>query len=227
MRARDLMTMDVVTVKPDTSVKHVAQMLLRYLISAVPVVDDHDRLVGIVSEGDLMRRAEAGTERHPSWWLGLLASPEEKALEYVRSHATRVEDIMTRNVVTVDEDAPASRIAALLEEKRIKRVPVCKEGRVVGIVSRADLLHGIATAKLDQTAPGDQAIRRAVFSRLRNETGVRDWLMNITVSDGTVHLWGGVRSESERRATRVAAETVGGVRAVEDHLTLVPNLAGE
>ena len=173
MRARDLMTMDVVTVKPDTSVKHVAQMLLRHRISAVPVVDDHDRLVGIVSEGDLMRRAEAGTERHPSWWLGLLASPEEKALEYVRSHATRVEDIMTRNVVTVDEDAPASRIAALLEEKRIKRVPVCKEGRVVGIVSRADLLHGIATAKFDQTAPGDQAIRRAVLSRLRNETGVR------------------------------------------------------
>jgi CBS-domain-containing membrane protein len=119
-----------------------------------------------------------------------------------------------------------SRIAALLEEKRIKRVPVCRGGRVVGIVSRADLLHGIVTAKFNQTALGDQAIRRAVLSRLRNETGVRNRL-NIIVSDGTVHLWGAVRSQSERRATRVAAETVGGVRAVEDHLTLVPNLAGE
>ncbi|MGH6923288.1 MAG: CBS domain-containing protein [Propylenella sp.] len=226
MFARDLMTRDVIAVRPDTSIRDVAQILLSHRISAVPVTDAKGSLLGIVSEGDLLRRAETGTERRRSWWLDLLASPDERAREYIKSHAAHVRDVMTKNVITVTEETPVSEIATFLEEKRIKRVPVVRDGRVVGIVSRADLLRGIATAKLDQTAPGDEAIRAAIVKRLREEAGVRDWLMNVTVSGGVVHMWGGVRSEAERRAARVAAETVSGVRAVEDHLTVVPEYIG-
>jgi CBS domain-containing protein len=204
----------------------VAQLLLRHRISAVPVIEADGKLVGIVSEGDLMRRAEAGTEPQRSWWLNMLARPETVASDYVRSHASLVKDVMTTKVVTVGEDEPVSHIAALLEEERIKRVPVCKDGRLIGIVSRADLLHGIATARLDRTTKIDEEIRRVVVARMRDEAGVRDWLLNVTVSDGVVHFWGGVRSEEERRAARVAAETVVGVKEIEDHLTVVPQTFG-
>ncbi len=226
MRARDLMTSDVITVRPDASVKDVAQIMLSHRISGVPVTDSQGQLKGIVSEGDLLRRAETGTERRMSWWLDLLASPEQRASDYIKSHATHVRDVMTANVATVDEDTPASEIATILEGKRIKRVPVVKDSRVVGIVSRADLLRGLASAKVEMAAPGDDAIRAAVVKRMRDEAGVRDWLMNVTVAEGVVHMWGGVRSEEERRAARVAAETTPGVRAVDDHLTLVRNYAG-
>lgn len=224
MKAKDLMTTDVITVGPDALVRDIAQIMLRHHISAVPVVGASGKLEGIVSEGDLMRRADAGTERHRSWWLGLITSPEEQAQDYVKSHAIHARDVMSTRLVTVDRETPVSKIAALLEEKRIKRVPVVEGGRVVGVVSRADLLHCIATTRIDATAPGDAAIRDAVAARIREEAGVRDWLMNVTVADGAVHLWGGVRSESERRAARVAAETVAGVKSVEDHLSIVADL---
>lgn len=226
MLAKELMTTDVITVRSDASIKDVAQILLSHRISALPVTDDDGNLIGIVSEGDLLRRSETGTERKHSWWLDMLASPEERAREYIKTHATLVRDVMTKKLITVKEDTPISDIATVLEEKRIKRVPVTKDGRVVGIVSRADLLRGIATAQIDKPAEGDDAIRTAVVKRLRGEAGVRDWLMNVTVADGVVHMWGGIRSEAERRAARVAAETIPGVRSVEDHLTMVPGYIG-
>ncbi len=227
MLAKELMTTDVITVRSNTTIRDVAQIMLSHRISAVPVTDDGGKLIGIVSEGDLLRRSETGTERKHSWWLDLIASPEERAREYVKSHAIHAGDVMTKKPITVHEDTPIAEIAALLEEKRIKRVPVVEGGKVLGIVSRADLLRGLATAKLERTtAPGDEAIRAAVAKRLREEAGVRDWLMNITVSDGIVHLWGGVRSDAERRAAHIAAETVPGVRQVDDHLTIVPNYVG-
>lgn len=227
MRAKDLMTTDVIAVGADATVKAVAQILLSHRISAVPVTDKEGRLLGIVSEGDLLRRSETGTEPKRSWWLDLIASAEERADDYVKSHAKHVRDVMTTKLVTVEEDTPLSKVAALLEEKRIKRVPVVKDERLIGIVSRADLLRGIATAKIESApAAGDEAIRAEVMKRLRDEAGVRDWLMNITVAEGTVHLWGGVRSNAERRAARVAAESVSGVSAVEDHLTTVPDIIG-
>lgn len=227
MRAKDLMTTDVIAVGADATVKAVAQILLSHRISAVPVTDKEGHLLGIVSEGDLLRRSETGTEPKRSWWLDLIASAEERADDYVKSHAKHVRDVMTTKLVTVEEDTPLSKVAALLEEKRIKRVPVVKDERLIGIVSRADLLRGIATAKIESApAAGDEAIRAEVMKRLRDEAGVRDWLMNITVAEGTVHLWGGVRSNAERRAARVAAESVSGVSAVEDHLTTVPDIIG-
>jgi CBS domain-containing protein len=221
MKAADVMTTDVVTIGPETSVRHIAQLMLRHRVSALPVLDDDDRLVGIVSEGDLMRRAELGRDRHRSWWLNLLAGPAEIAGEYVKQHGQRAKDVMTGRIVSIDENATVGTIAAILEEKGVKRLPVLKDGRLIGIVSRADLLHAIATAKLDQCASGDDAIRRAVRTRIRDDAGVRDSTLSVTVSDGVVHLWGAVGSAAERRAAEVAAESVRGVSAVVDHTTLL------
>jgi CBS domain-containing protein len=225
MQVRHVMTTDVVTVKPDTRIREIAKTLLKRRISAVPVVDDEEKLVGIVSEGDLMRRTEIGTDERESWWLALLADPEDEALEYVRTHGSRARDVMTRSVITVGEDATLREVAAVLEHNRIKRVPVVRDGKLVGIVSRANLLQGILTAKGDHTAPGDDAIRATILKRLREDAGVRGGLLNVTVSDGIVHLWGGIRSQAEREAVHVVADNVRGVKGIEDHLTVLPRQA--
>lgn len=216
MQAQDVMTTDVVSVSRESSVRHIARTMLRHRISAVPVIDDADRLVGIVSEGDLIQRRELGARR-TSWWLGLLDLPDAAALDYVKSSGNRAQDVMTANVITVEPDTPLSQIAALLEKEQIKRVPVLKQGRVVGIVSRADLLHAIITASEDQTAFGDQPLRLAIVTRLRDEAGFRDGELDVTVSDGVVHLWGSVRSEARKQAASVAVSTVRGVRGLVDH----------
>lgn len=226
MRAKDVMTVDVVTSAPDTPVPAVARLLLERHISAVPVVDAERRVLGMLSEGDLMRRAETGTERRRSWWLRLLAGADELAADYVKAHGVRAEEVMTPNVVTVTEDAPVSHIARLLEERRIKRVPVVRQGRLVGIVSRADLLRGLATASVPPEAPSsidDRAIREKLLDVLRAQEWATTGYINAVVSGGVVHLWGMVRSPQERRALQVAAETVPGVRGVEDHLWEVPS----
>jgi CBS domain-containing protein len=169
-----------------------------------------------------MRRPEVKTLERQSWWLALLADPEDQALDYVRTHGSRARDVMTRNVITVGEDAALGEVATVLEHNRIKRVPVVRNGRVVGIVSRANLLQGLVTARPDQTAPGDEAIRSEILRRLRDEAGVRDGLLNVTVADGVVHLWGGIRSQAERQAVHVVADNVRGVKGIEDHLTVLP-----
>ncbi len=218
MRAKDVMTANVVTVSQDTDIRTVARRLIERRISAVPVVDRDGRVVGIVSEGDLMRRAESGTERHPSWWLELIAMPEDKAHDYVKSHGLTAKDVMTREVITVAEDAPLAEVATLLERNRIKRVPVVRDGKIVGIVSRANLLHGLVAR---ETAPAaaldDAAIRQRVIDGAR-QAGIGEAYINVVVAGGVVHIWGGVDSASEREALRIAAETVPGVKAVENNV---------
>lgn len=220
MHARDVMTANVVTVGPDTDVRTIARCLIERGISAVPVVDGEGRVVGIVSEGDLMRRAEAGTARHPSWWLELLASPEEKAHDYAKSHGLTAKDVMTHPVVTVTEDASLGEIAMLLERRRIKRVPVVRDGRVVGIVSRANLLHGlVAREAAPAGAPDDARIREQVLAGTK-AAGITEPYVNVVVSGGIVHIWGFVGSDAERDAIRVAAETAPGVRAVQNNVAV-------
>src|SRR5690606_8514615 len=140
MQASDVMSTPVISVTEDTSVAEVARLLLRHGISAMPVLGANGRLLGIVSEGDLVRRVESGTEREASWWLRLFGDSEERVRDYAKTHGRRVTDVMTREVTTVNEDASLPEIAALLERRRIKRVPVMRGGEVVGIVSRANLL---------------------------------------------------------------------------------------
>lgn len=216
------MTTKVVTVSPDTAVRTIAQTLVERGISAVPVLDEAGRLLGIVSEGDLMRRAEAGTERQPSWWLDLLASPEEKARDYSRTHGLTARDVMSREVVTVSEDSPLASVAALLERHRIKRVPVVRDGALVGIVSRANLLHGLIAAQpapASATKTDDAAIRERILAAIA-EAGLAEPYVNPVVSGGRVQLWGLVSSEAEKDALRVAAETAPGVVAVENNVAV-------
>lgn len=218
MRARDIMTTNLVTVGPDTDVRAIARSLIERGISAAPVVDQAGCVVGIVSEGDLMRRVEAGTERHRSWWLELLASPEEKARDYAKAHGLTAKDVMSRPVVTIAEDLPLGEIATLLEHRRIKRVPVVRNGKIVGIVSRANLLHGLVAREAAPAVTADDAtIRQHVIDGAK-EAGVDDLYVNVVVAGGIVHIWGLVDSEAEREAIRIAAETAPGVSRVENHV---------
>jgi CBS domain-containing protein len=223
MRARDIMTTNVVSVEEETTVEEIARLLLSRHISAVPVTDRDGNLVGIVSEGDLMRRKETETDRPAGWWLRLLQSPQEQAARYVKTHGKKAADVMTRRVITVEEDADLAEIAEILERRRIKRVPVLRDGKLVGIVSRANLLQGLVTAKPAAPATkGDEAIRASILETIHREMNLQEQFINVTVSDGTVHLWGAVESKAEKDAVRVAAENTQGVRAVDDHLSVLP-----
>ncbi len=220
MQASDIMTAKVVTVGVDTDVEVIARLLLERRISAVPVVDSSDHILGIVSEGDLIRRPETETERHRSWWLRLLADKTERAEEYVTSHGRRADQVMTRDVVTVTEDSNVGEIAELLEQRRIKRVPVVRDGKLVGIVSRANLLQGLAARKEKIEAPStdDRSIRDRVMAVLNQQDWVSHGGLNAIVNDGVVELWGWAESQKERDALRLATESVEGVREVKDRL---------
>lgn len=221
MNAKDVMTTLVVTVSPETPVAEIARRLLQRRISAVPVVDAEGRPIGIVSEGDLMRRPEAAGARHPSWWLSLLAEPESQAREYVKAHGGFARDVMTRDLATVTEEAPLEDIATLLEKRGIKRVPVVRDGKVVGIVSRANLLQGVAARQPPpQSSVGDRTLRERVTAAIR-ASGARDEFVNPVVDNGIVHLWGLTRSEAEREAIQVATAGVGGVKDVKSELGIL------
>ncbi len=226
MKAKDVMTRHVIKVDEGTSVVEIARTLLKWRISAVPVVDASEELVGIVSEGDLMRRPESQTDDPSPWSVAALAGPEEQAAEYLKSHGRVARDVMTRDVVTVNEDASVSQIAQLLEERRIKRVPVMHGRKIVGIVSRANLLHGLAVTDLPErpSANDDARLRATIMNRLHNEVGANLESINVVVSKGSAHLWGTALSDAQKDAVRVAAEETPGVASVEDHLTVLPEI---
>jgi CBS domain-containing protein len=228
MKAADVMVSNVITVGPDATVSDVAQILLSNRISAVPVVDQRGELKGIVSEGDLIHRVEAGTERHRSWWLEFMTAKQTLAHEFVKSHARKVSDVMTHRVVTATPDTPLADIAAMLEKNGIKRVPIVKDKKVVGIVSRANLLQALASLGKEavKTPVDDSTLRTRVMAELRSKSWVRPSLLNAIVRDGVVELWGIVDSQTEKNAVRVAAEVVPGVRSVNDNLIVQPVVSG-
>ena len=221
MLAKDIMTPNVISIAPRLGVEEIAQLLLSRNISGVPVVDAEDRLIGLVSEGDLLRRREGSTERRRSWWLNLLAGPEARAREFVKTHGRRAEDVMTREVITVTPDTPVGEIAEILERRHIKRVPVVEHGKIVGIVSRANLLHGLATHKerISVTpSPDDRAIREQVQALVKRADWITHGSFNVMVSGGVVELWGWVDSEDERKALMTAVGELDGVQEVVYHL---------
>ena len=224
MKARDVMTLAVFTAKPTMSVKDVARLFMEQRISAVPVVDDQGKIVGIVSEGDLVHRSEISTERRHPWWLDLMAGDEVLAAEeYIKAHAKRVADIMTRNVITAEPDTPLQEIAETLQKYSVKRLPIVRNGQLVGIVSRANLVQAIATSgsKLDVQL-SDTTIREKLLAHLNEQNWGHTALLNVTVNGGVIDLWGFIESDTERKAIRVAAEGTPGVRAVNDHMTARP-----
>ncbi len=221
MQAADVMTKDVITVSPETEIREIVELLIQHRISALPVVTADQRVVGIVSEGDLMRRIENKTDKRDSWWLSVLFSGSNDVEKYIKSHGRKAADIMTPNPVSISDDTPLYKIAQTLEKHHIKRVPVVKDGKLVGIVSRANLLQGFAVAYSDSTAAGsddDQTLRNKVQHELTAEVGLAAGKINVVVSEGEVQLWGLVESAAEKKAAELAAESVKGVKRVTNNL---------
>ncbi|MDX5376974.1 MAG: CBS domain-containing protein [Halomonas sp.] len=229
MLAVDVMTPNVITVPPDADVREIARLLLENNISAVPVVDAEDKVLGIVSEGDLMRRVENGSEAPKSWWLKSFFTGGNSASEYVKTHARKAHEIMTRDLIIIGEDEPLHHVAKLLEKHHIKRVPVVRDGKLVGIVSRANLLRGFSATAPDAETPvtsDDRQIRDAILKEVDENTGVWVDRINVIVTEGVVQIWGLVESQEEKMAVQVAAENTPGVKTVENNLGMIPRGVG-
>jgi CBS domain-containing protein len=221
MVAADIMVTEVITVTPDETLHKAAQILLDHRISGLPVVDGAGRLMGLISEGDLMRRREIGTEKRRSWWLEVFTSPDSRATDYVRSHATKVADLMTRDVITATESTSLQEIASLLERYGIKRVPIMRDGTLVGLVSRANILQAFAAASgrsPSANVEDDRTVRENVIEQMKQVPGGMPWLVTVTVENGIVELRGAVKSNEQQQALRVAAETAAGVKGVNVNL---------
>lgn len=221
MKASDIMTTTIVTVSSNDTARHAAAMMARHHVSALPVLDQNGALVGIVSEGDLLHREETQTEKRRSWWLDLVTGQETRAKEYIKAFATHVRDVMTSDPVTVTETATLGEIANILESRHIKRVPVMRGSKVVGIVSRANLVQALASMPsliVPDAKPDDATLRERVQAELRNQRWAAAGAINVVTHNGVVNLWGTVFSEAERQALRVMIERIPGVRCVEDHL---------
>jgi CBS domain-containing protein len=220
MIAADVMVRYVETVGPDTSVAEAARLMAQNDLSALPVVDDHEQLVGIVSEADLLRREEIGTEIRRPRWIEAMTPATTLAAEFAKSHGKQVKELMSEDVVTAREDTPLAEIAAILERRRIKRIPITRDGALVGIVSRGNLIQALASATLAPSNGLDQSrtIRQELLSQLEKQTWTDFGSRNVIVADGKVHLWGLVGSAAERKALVAIAEGVPGVTGVVDEM---------
>ena len=221
--AADVMTTAVITVRPETSIHEIAKLLCDHHISGVPVVGDDEQLLGIVSEGDLIGHARLAGEQRRSWWQTFLNGPTVLAQDYAKLHGRTASDVMTREVVTVPETTSVAETARVLEQHRIKRVPVLRYGRLAGIVTRSNLLQVLAAADVSKPMNvADCVIRETLSDELTAQPWAHVLAKNIVVENGVVHLFGIVQSDEERHALRLAAENQAGVKAVEDHLSIVP-----
>jgi CBS domain-containing protein len=229
MLAREIMTKTVATVRPDTNLAEVAKRMVADHISGFPVVDESGQLIGVITEGDLLRRWETGTETQHSGWMDLLLGPGRLAADYVRSHSRTVRDVMTDSVISVTEDTPLADVVKLMEKRNIKRVPVLRGEALVGLVSRADLVRTLAQ-KLKASASAepqcDEAIETALVAELTNSKWANSHNVTVSVHDGVVTLDGVIFNEAIRPALRVAAENTRGVKSVEDHMAWVEPVTG-
>jgi CBS domain-containing protein len=228
MKAADIMTGRVISIAPDASILECIRLMLQHRISGLPVIDPAGNLVGIVTEGDFLRRAEAGTERKRPRWLEFIAGPGRLADEYVHSHGRKVAEVMTGEPITIREATPVEEVVRLMEERRIKRLPVLRGTKVVGIVSRANLLHGLAgvAREAPPAAKDDQAIRERVVGELARQPWAPRDLIDVTVRNGVVELWGVVTADHQREAAAVVAENVAGVKTVSNHLAWIEPTSG-
>ena len=225
MKASDVMTWNVVTAEPKTRVHDIADLMQKHRISAVPIIDANKQIVGIVSEGDLIRRVgDRDQDAQPrSWWLSLFTSDRLESKDYIKLHGQFAEEVMTHNVIAVEETTGLSEIAAILERHHVKRVPVTRDGRLVGIVSRANLLRGLAGQEtLAPVSHDDRQIREAIENELVRIAGLDKFLINVIVKDGVAQLWGLVDSTAQKQAAQVAAENAPGVKSVENNLGSIP-----
>ncbi len=221
MKAKDIMTATVISVPQTATVEDATELMLAHHVSALPVTDTDGKLVGLISEGDLMRRVRDKEEPRRSWWLDLFRGTGESAQDFVKARSHKVSDVMTPDVIGVDEDTSVGTIARLLERHRIKRVPVTRHGAIVGIVSRSNLLHALSTIG-DDTFPEppqcDRDLRGRIETALKEVPVITVNLINFKVEAGYISVWGVVDSDFEENAVRVAIENVSGVRGIEMHV---------
>ena len=218
MKAMDVMVRDVVTVGPDDDVAKAISLLAERDVSALPVVDGDGKVVGVISEADLVRREEIGTDRHRSWWLEAMTPATALAGEFAKTHGRKVSEVMSAGVVAASEEMPLGEIAGLLEKHRIKRVPILRDGKLVGIVSRSNLIQALASAHIQAATNivSDREIRHELLDRLGEQTWTDFGSRNVIVQDGVVHLWGLVGSPEEQKALCALAEEIPGVKSVSD-----------
>jgi len=227
MRAHQIMTKPVITVSPETTIVEAANIMLQKHVSGLPVVDSGGELVGIVSEGDFIRRSEIGTQRKRGRWLRFILGPGRSAADFVQEHGRRVAEVMTKDPLTITEDTAMAEIVELMEKNNVKRLPVVHDGKLVGIVSRANLLQAVASLAREVPDPtaDDDHIRNRIIAAMEKH----DWCpfgLSVIVKDGIAHVSGVITEESARAAAIVAAENIEGVKKVHDHLCWVDTMSG-
>jgi CBS domain-containing protein len=228
MKAGDVMTRAVISADPDATVLQAARYMLQHHISGLPVIDKTGKLVGVLSEGDFLRRRETQTERRRSRWLEFLMGPGKIAAEYTHSHGSKVSEVMTSELYTVGENTSLEDIVELMERRRIKRVPVLRGNKVVGIVTRSNLMHAmVSLARTEPKAAKDDAgIREILLAEMQKEVWAPAAMTNVVVHDGVVELWGVIIDDRQREALKVTAENIPGVKAVKDHMVWVEPTSG-
>jgi len=227
MRAHQIMTKDVITVTPHTTVEDAAKIMLRNHISGLPVQNDAGNVVGIVSQSDFLRRSEIGTGRKRPAWLQFFIGPNRAAADFVRERGRKVEDVMTEEPVTVSEDTPLEELVALMEKKDIKRLPVVSGAVLKGIVTRSNLLQAVAS--MAHEIPDPTADDDHIRDRILRTVNATDWHpigFDVNVRNGVVHLHGIITTDKARQATIVAAENTAGVKNVHGHLCFVDTYSG-
>lgn len=228
MIVADVMTRNCITIAPEATVEEAVNLMLSRHISGLFVVDKAGDLVGVVTEGDLLRRDEIGTQRNRPWWLRLLASPARQAADFTRANGRHVRDVMTEDVVSIAQDAPLEDVVAAMEANRIKRLPVTADGKVVGVVSRTDLLRAlIGRARTSEPLPtDDRTIRAAIMTTLEAQSWAPMTTLNVTVANAVADIWGTITNEEERHAIHVVVENTPGVKTVHDHLVYIEPYTG-
>ena len=222
MKARDIMVRGIIAVHPDTLVRDIASLMVEKHISGVPVLSDNRKLVGMVSQSDLLHRADVGTERKHKWWFRVLMDSRALAREYVKAHGLKAHDVMTRYVVSVRDDAEVRDVADILDKRRIKRVPVIQEDRVVGIITRGDLVRALSQVQISKVAKriGNAALHKKLYDRIQSQPWINDNCVNLTVSDGVVEIGGFVETTDQRVALRILIQETEGVNLIDDKMSV-------
>jgi CBS domain-containing protein len=222
MKAREIMTKDVVTAGLETTVGEIASLLIEHHISGVPVVTEDRQVVGIVSQSDFLYRAETGSEPKRTWWLTLLTDPDSMARAYTKAHGHRAHEVMSRIVISVTDEAEFGDVAGILNAHGIKRVPVVRDGKLVGIITRTDVVRALAKREASKPAirSDDVALQKAVLDKMRMQSWLDTAYINVEVAEGVVRLTGFIASEDQRRALRVLAEEISGAGSVKDDMTV-------
>jgi CBS-domain-containing membrane protein len=228
MKAAEVMTHNVFTIEPDASILQAIRIMLQRRISGLPVVDTQGSLVGIVTEGDLLRRSETGTQRRRPRWLEFLLGPGRMANEYVHTSGRRIAEVMSTSVYAISEETPVQEIVQLMEKHQVKRLPVLRDGKLVGVVSRANLLRALASVAIrtPTSSTTDTAIREHLLAEIDKQAWAPAALVNVVVRDGIVHLWGSITDDRQRQGLQVLAENTPGVKAVQDHLVWIEPMSG-